>query len=78
MVEELSEFSAGEFETVSQLLASSVSLQMALVALVVGLIIIACGYRLFSRWTQTRKFSYTRPHNPDLLAPQCWHFLRLG
>ena len=37
MVEELSEFSAGQFETVSQLLASSVSLQMALAVLVIGL-----------------------------------------
>ena len=36
MVEELSEFSAGQFETVSQLIASSVSLQMALAVLVIG------------------------------------------
>jgi len=62
MVEELSEFSAGEFETVSQLLGSSVSLQMALVVLVVGLIIIVTVYRKFSSWIQTQKFSYTRPH----------------
>jgi len=62
MVEELSEFSAGQFETVSQLLASSVSLQMALAVLVVGLIIIVTVYRKFSSWIQTQKFSYTRPH----------------
>ena len=62
MVEELSEFSAGQFETVSQLLSSSVSLQMALVVLVVGLIIIVTVYRKFSSWIQTQKFSYTRPH----------------
>ena len=62
MVEELSEFSAGQFETVSQLIASSVSLQMALVVLVVGLIIIVTVYRKFSSWIQTQKFSYTRPH----------------
>jgi len=62
MVEELNEFSAGQFETVSQLLASSVSLQMALAVLVVGLIIIVTVYRKFSSWIQTQKFSYTRPH----------------
>jgi len=62
MVEEVSEFSAGQFETVSQLLASSVSLQMALAVLVVGLIIIVTVYRKFSSWIQTQKFSYTRPH----------------
>ena len=78
MVEEFSEFSAGEFETVSQLLASSVSLQMALVALVVGLIIIACGYRLFSRWTQTRKFSYTRPHISRFARTAMLAFFAIG
>jgi len=62
MAEELSEFSAGQFETVSQLLASSVSLQMALAVLVIGLIIIVTVYRKFSSWIQTQKFSYTRPH----------------
>jgi len=62
MVEELSEFSAGQFETVSQLIASSVSLQMALAVLVVGLIIIVTVYRKFSSWIQTHNFSYTRPH----------------
>jgi len=78
MAEELSEFSAGEFETVSQLLASSVSLQMALVALIVGLIIIACGYRLFSRWTQTRKFSYTRPHISRFARTAMLAFFAIG
>jgi len=78
MVEEFSEFSAGEFETVSQLLASSVSLQMALVALVVGLIIIACGYRLFSRWTQTRKFSYTSPHISRFARTAMLAFFAIG
>ncbi len=78
MVEELSEFSAWEFETVSQLLASSVSLQMALVALVVGLIIIACGYRLFSRWTQTRKFSYTSPHISRFARTAMLAFFAIG
>jgi len=78
MAEEITEFSVGQFETVSQLLSSSSSLQMALVALVVGLIIIACGYRLFSRWTQTRKFSYTRPHISRFARTAMLAFFAIG
>ena len=78
MAEEITEFSVGQFETVSQLLSSSASLQMALVALVVGLIIIACGYRLFSRWTQTRKFSYTRPHISRFARTAMLAFFAIG
>ncbi len=78
MVEDLSEFSAGEFETVSQLLASSVSLQMALVVLVVGLIIIVTVYRKFSSWTQTQKFSYTRPHISRIARTAMLAFFAIG
>ena len=77
MVEELSEFSAGQFETVSQLLASSVSLQMALAVLVVGLIIIVTVYRKFSSWIQTQNLVIRAHIYPDLLVPQCWPFLQL-
>lgn len=78
MVEELSEFSAGQFETVSQLLASSVSLQMALVVLVVGLIIIVAIYRKFSSWIQTQKFSYTRPHISRFARTAMLAFFAIG
>ncbi len=78
MVEDLSEFSAGQFETVSQLLASSVSLQMALIALVVGLIIIVTVYRKFSQWIQTQKFSYTRPHISRFARTAMLAFFAIG
>jgi len=78
MVEELSEFSAGQFETVSQLIASSVSLQMALVVLVVGLIIIVTVYRKFSSWIQTQKFSYTRPHISRFIRTAMLAFFAIG
>ena len=78
MVEELSEFSAGQFETVSQLLASSVSLQMALAVLVVGLIIIVVGYRKFSQWIETQKFSYTRPHISRFVRTAMLAFFAIG
>jgi len=49
MVEELSEFSAGEFETVSELLASDPDLQLLIVILSVGFAIIKTGYRSFGK-----------------------------
>ena len=78
MVEEFSEFSAGQFETVSQLIASSVSLQMALAVLVVGLIIIVTVYRKFSSWIQTQKFSYTRPHISRFVRTAMLAFFAIG
>ena len=78
MAEEISEFSAGQFETVSQLLASSVSLQMALAVLVIGLIIIIVGYRKFSQWIETQKFSYTRPHISRFARTAMLAFFAIG
>ena len=78
MVEELSEFSAGQFETVSQLLMSSVSLQIALAVLVVGLIIIVVGYHKFSQWVGTQKFSYTRPHISRFARTAMLAFFAIG
>jgi len=78
MVEELTEFSAGQFETIPQLLASSDSLQMALVVLVVGLIIIVTVYRKFSHWIKTQKFSYTRPHLSRFARTAMLAFFAIG
>jgi len=60
--EELSNIPIGEFETVSQLIASSESLQIAFTILIVGLIIIGVIYHKFSHWVLSQKFNYTRPH----------------
>ncbi len=59
---ELSSFSAGDFGTVSELIASSLNLQIALAILVIGIIIIIIIYRIFSRWIKSQKINYTRPH----------------
>jgi len=48
MAEEVSNIPIGEFETVSQLVASSESLQIAFAILIVGLILIGVIYRKFS------------------------------
>lgn len=50
-----------EFEGLSQLIASSTSLQIALVVLIVGVIAIGLAYRGFAKWTKKQKFSYNRP-----------------
>ena len=60
--EELSQISAGEFETVSQLLASSESLQIAFFIMIMGIVGIVFAYRKFSFWVGSQKFYYKRPH----------------
>ena len=59
--EEVTGISVGEFETIPQLLASSESLQIAFVLLIIGLVIIGIVYRKFSHWILSQKFNYTRP-----------------
>ncbi len=56
------ESQAGQFADISQLLASSESLQIAFTILIIGIIIIATVYRKFSKWTKSKKFNYTRPY----------------
>lgn len=60
--EELSQISAGEFEAVSHLLASSESLQLSFAIMIIGIIGITFGYRKFSYWVGSQKFYYKRPH----------------
>ena len=78
MVEELSEFSAGEFETVSELLASDPDLQLLMVLLGVGLAILATGYRSFGKWMYGKKFSYTRPHVARFVQSAMLAFFAIG
>ena len=78
MVEELSEFSAGEFETVSELLASDPDLQLLMVLLGVGLAILATGYRSFGKWMYGKKFSYTRPHVARFTRTALLAFFAIG
>jgi len=59
---DLTQISAGEFETVSQLLASNESLQIAFSIMILGIIGIAIGYKKFSSWVASQKFYYQRPH----------------
>ena len=62
MAEEPDNVPIGEFESVSQLIASSESLQIAFAILIVGLIMIGVIYYKFSHWILSQKFNYTRPH----------------
>jgi len=78
MVEELSEFSAGEFQTVSELLASDVDLQILMVLLGVGLAILATGYRNFGKWMYGKKFSYTSPHVARFVRSAMLAFFAIG
>ena len=60
--ENVSQMSGGEFETIPQLLASSESLQLAFVFLVIGLVVIGIIYQKFSHWILSQKINYTKPH----------------
>jgi small-conductance mechanosensitive channel len=62
MTEEVTEISVGQFDTVSQLIASSLSLQLAVIGLIIGIILISVVYRKFSFWVKSQKFNHTRPH----------------
>jgi len=60
--ENVSQISVGEFDTIPQLLASSESLQLAFVFLVIGLVVIGIIYQKFSHWITSQKINYTKPH----------------
>ncbi len=62
MADDISQLPVGEFEAVSQLLASSESLQLAFAIMIVGIIVIVAAYRKFSSWVRGQKIYYTRPH----------------
>ena len=78
MVEEISEFSAGEFQTVSDPLASDADMQVLMVILVLGLVTIASGYRVFGNWMNRKKFSYTRPHVSRFARSAMLAFFAIG
>ena len=51
-----------QFQSISQLVNSSESLQAAFIVLIVGIIGIALVYRTFSKWVRRQKINYVRPH----------------
>ena len=53
---------ASEFQSLSQIVGSSESLQIAFTILIIGIIGIVLVYRGFSNWVKTQKFNYVRPH----------------
>lgn len=76
--EELSQITAGELQAVSQLLASSEAMQIALVILAVGIISIVVVYRRFSSWVRSRRFYYERPHVSRFLRSVMLPFLAIA
>jgi len=79
MAEEvITEVSVGEFETVPQLLASSESLQLAFVFLIVGLVIIGIIYHKFSHWIRSKKLNYARPHTSRFIRKAILPFFAIA
>jgi small-conductance mechanosensitive channel len=60
--EDLTQIPVGELETVSQLLTSNESIQIAFSVMIIGIIGIVVGYRQLSRWVGSQKFYYQKPH----------------
>jgi small-conductance mechanosensitive channel len=54
--------SVGQFQSVSELIISSTSLQITFAVLIIGIIAITIVYRKFASWVRAQKFNYTRPH----------------
>ena len=51
-----------QFQSISQLLESSESLQIAFTVLIIGIVGITIVYRTFSNWVKHQKFNYVKPH----------------
>ena len=62
MVEELSEFSAGEFQGFTELFLAHQELQVLVAILGGGLLFIAIIYHHFGKLWDRQEFSYTKPH----------------
>ena len=62
MAEELSEFSAGEFQTFTELFLADTTLQVLVAILGGGLLFIAIIYHHFGKLWDRQEFSYTKPH----------------
>jgi len=75
---EVTGISVGEFETIPQLLASSESLQLAFVFLIIGLVVIGTIYRKFSHWVSSQKFNYTLPHRSRFVSKAVLPFFAIA
>ena len=60
--DELSQITAGQFETLPHLLASSEALQIAFAIMAIGIIAIIVIYKRLSSWIKSQRFYYERPH----------------
>ncbi len=62
MAKETPEMAVGQFQSATDLLASSLSLQIAFAVLIIGIVVIVTVYKKFSNWIESQKFRYSRPH----------------
>ncbi|PJC50741.1 MAG: mechanosensitive ion channel protein MscS [Nitrosopumilales archaeon CG_4_9_14_0_2_um_filter_34_16] len=60
--EPIKEIPIGEFQSVTELFDSSFTFQMAFVILIVGNVVIILVHKYFSKWIDSKKIRYTRPH----------------
>lgn len=68
----------GQFHSVSQLIASSTSIQIAFAVLIIGIIVICTVYSKFSKWARRQSFSYRRPHTSRLVQAAVLPFFAIA
>ena len=68
----------GQFHSVSQLIASSTSIQIAFAVLIIGIIVICTVYHKFSKWAQRKSLSYRRPHVSRLVQAAVLPFFAIA
>ena len=59
--EAITNISTGEFQTLSEIIFSSLSIQVSLIVLVLGIISIILIHKKFSRWVNSKQISYVHP-----------------
>ena len=59
--ESITSLSTGEFQTLSEIVSSSLSIQISLIVLVLGIISIVLIHRKFARWVNSKEISYIHP-----------------
>ncbi|HET6517062.1 MAG TPA: mechanosensitive ion channel domain-containing protein [Nitrosopumilaceae archaeon] len=68
----------GQIQNLSELVASSISFQIALAVLVIGILAIVTVYRKFSSWVKKQKFHYSRPHISRLVRTAVLPFFAIA
>jgi small-conductance mechanosensitive channel len=69
---------SGEFQNISQLIASNTDIQIAFTVMILGLIGIGLIYKKVTRWVLSKRLSYSRPHVSSFIRSVMLPFFALA